>query len=82
MPTEQEAAMADELTPRQRQVLEAVEAFIRQHEYPPTRAELAQAMGMNSHNGAQEHLAALERKGFLKLLPGISRGIRVVRTTP
>lgn len=74
--------MADELTPRQRQVLDAVAAFIRQNEYPPTRAELAQAMGMSSHNSAQEHLAALEKKGFLKLLPGISRGIRLVRTSP
>lgn len=72
--------MVNELTPRQRQVLEAVETFIRQQEYPPTRAELAKALGMTSHNGAHEHLLALEKKGFLKLLPGISRGIRLQRT--
>lgn len=80
MPIEQEAAMAKELTPRQRQVLEAVEAFIQQHDMPPTRAELARALGITSHNGAHEHLLALEKKGFLKLLPGISRGNCLQRT--
>lgn len=80
MPPEQEAAMAEKLTPRQRQVLEAVEAFIQQHEMPPTRAELARVLGITSHNGAHEHLLALQKKGFLKLLPGVSRGIRLQRT--
>ena len=44
---------------------------------PPTRAEIAEALGFRSVNAAEEHLRALERKGALELLPGTSRGIRL-----
>ena len=45
---------------------------------PPTRAEIAETLGFRSANAAEEHLRALARKGFIELLPGASRGIRVV----
>ena len=45
---------------------------------PPTRAEIARGLGFKSANGAEEHLRALERKGALELLPGTSRGIRLL----
>lgn len=44
---------------------------------PPTRAEIARAIGFRSVNAAEEHLRALERKGAIELLPGTSRGIRL-----
>ena len=44
---------------------------------PPTRAEIAEALGFRSANAAEEHLRALERKGAIELLPGTSRGIRL-----
>lgn len=71
--------MANELTPRQLQTLQEVEAFLSAHNYPPTRAELAEAMGMASSNGAQEHLEALDQKGYIKLTPNTARGIRLLR---
>ncbi|WP_288463265.1 hypothetical protein [uncultured Pseudomonas sp.] len=73
--------MANALTPHQLQTLQEVEAFLSAHNYPPTRAELAELMGMASPNGAQEHLAALEEKGFLKLTPNTARGIRLLRSS-
>ena len=44
---------------------------------PPTRAEIARELGFRSVNAAEEHLRALQRKGAIELLPGISRGIRL-----
>jgi repressor LexA len=45
---------------------------------PPTRAEIAHKLGFRSANSAEEHLKALARKGVIEILPGMSRGIRLV----
>jgi len=65
------------LTPRQSQILLLIQNVIRDSGMPPTRAEIAEALGFRSVNAAEEHLRALERKGALELLPGTSRGIRL-----
>lgn len=69
--------MQTQLTARQRQVLELVQENIEQSGMPPTRAEIATALGFRSANAAEEHLRALARKGFIELVPGASRGIRL-----
>ena len=66
-----------ELTPRQRQILEFIQDAIAANGLPPTRAEIAQALGFRSANAAEEHLRALQRKGVLELRPGASRGIQL-----
>ncbi len=66
-----------ELTARQREILELIQRFIKEFGRPPTRAEIADALRFRSVNAAEEHLRALERKGAIELLPGISRGIRL-----
>lgn len=66
-----------DLTPRQKQVLEMVQRFIDESGMPPTRAEIARALGFRSANAAEDHLRALERKGVLELASGTSRGIRL-----
>ena len=65
------------LTPRQKQILELIQDSISDNGMPPTRAEIAAALGFKSANAAEEHLRALERKGVLELLPGASRGIQL-----
>jgi repressor LexA len=45
---------------------------------PPTRAEIAQQLGFKSANAAEEHLKALAKKGVIEMMPGTSRGIRLV----
>ena len=69
--------MANKLTPRQTQVLELIKTSIAGGGLPPTRAEIAQALGFRSANAAEDHLRALARKGAIELLPGASRGIRL-----
>ncbi len=44
---------------------------------PPTRAEIARALGFRSANAAEDHLRALQRKGVIDLVPGASRGIQL-----
>lgn len=69
--------MQDRLTARQRQVLDLVREIIEESGMPPTRAEIAGALGFRSANAAEEHLRALARKGAIELVPGASRGIRL-----
>ena len=66
------------LSPRQQQILAQIAQFIAQHGRPPTRADLARAMGLRNRQGIDQHLRALERKGYLELEPGIARGLRLV----
>lgn len=66
------------LTERQQHILHFIQEEVRLHGMPPTMAEIATAMGFKSSNGARDHLKALERKGVLELIPGASRGIRLI----
>lgn len=66
------------LTPRQSQVLDIVKEHIQQTGMPPTRAEIARTLGFKSANAAEEHLKALAKKGVITIMPGTSRGIRLV----
>jgi repressor LexA len=67
-----------DLTPRQAEILEFIQRFISETGMPPTRADMARELGFRSANAAEEHLRALQRKGVIELLPGTSRGIRLL----
>ncbi|MBL8202333.1 MAG: transcriptional repressor LexA [Chromatiales bacterium] len=67
-----------DLTPRQLEILEFIQRFISETGMPPTRADMARELGFRSANAAEEHLRALQRKGVIELLPGTSRGIRLL----
>ena len=66
------------LTDRQAEILELIRGYIAEEGCPPTRAEIAETLGFRSPNAAEDHLRALERKGFIELVPGASRGIRLL----
>ncbi|MGL4715849.1 MAG: transcriptional repressor LexA [Aeromonas sp.] len=66
------------LTPRQAEVLALIKANMTQTGMPPTRAEIAQKLGFKSANAAEEHLKALAKKGVIEIIPGTSRGIRLL----
>jgi repressor LexA len=67
----------NELTARQAEVLQLIADFLQATGFPPTRAEIAAQLGFRSPNAAEDHLRALERKGYIEMLPGASRGIRL-----
>src|ERR1700722_15510223 len=66
------------LSPRQQQILRLIGQFMSRHGLPPTRADLAQALQLRNRQGIDQHLRALEHKGYLRLEPGIARGIRLL----
>jgi repressor LexA len=66
------------LTPRQQEILTLIKDAIDATGMPPTRAEIALQLGFRSANAAEEHLKALAKKGVIELLPGMSRGLRLV----
>ena len=67
----------NELTARQAQILVWIREYLEAKGFPPTRVEMAKALGFRSPNAAEDHLKALARKGAIELLPGSSRGIRL-----
>jgi len=64
------------LTKAQTRVLDVIQQSIRDEGRPPTRAEIADALGFRSINAAESHLRALERRGAIRLQSGASRGIQ------
>ena len=66
------------LTPRQQEVFDLIKSKIDGTGMPPTRAEIARELGFRSANAAEEHLKALARKQVIEIVPGASRGIRIL----
>lgn len=67
-----------ELTRRQNEILKLIRRQIEKTGLPPTRQEICEAFGFSSPNAAEQHLRALASKGVIEMMPGASRGIRLV----
>jgi repressor LexA len=69
----------NDLTPRQRQVLQFITSFSDSNGYPPSQREIAGHLNVSGTLPVMKHLDALERKGYIKR-ENVSRGIAL--TTP
>jgi len=58
--------MERSLTPKQKQILEWIEAYLKTHQTMPSRREIARGIGLSSPATIQQHIEALEKKGFLR----------------
>ena len=67
-----------QLTERPQEIFDFVKNHISTTGMPPTRVEIAREIGFKSPNAAEEHLKALARKGYIEMLSGTSRGIRIL----
>ena len=63
------------LTSRQKEILDLIKSYIVDYGFPPTRAEISKILGFKSANAAEQHLRAIEKKGYIQILSGASRGI-------
>jgi len=63
------------LTDRQLEVLRFIVQQIEDNGYPPTIREIGEALDIRSTNGVNDHLKALERKGYLTRDPVKSRAL-------
>ena len=69
----------DDLTRPQRMILRFIEERIDNGETPPTYREICKRFGYKSTKAAADHIAALERKGYVTRGNGRARGLRLVR---
>lgn len=67
----------EELTDQQAKVLRFITNEIEVNGAPPTYRAIAKHFRFASTRAAQDHVAALIRKGHLERKPGISRGLRL-----
>ncbi len=68
----------ENLTDRQKQVLDFITDYLEIHGYPPALRDIAAHLGINGTFGVMKHLDALEKKGYLRRGSGNSRGIALV----
>jgi repressor LexA len=66
------------LTKRQEQTLDFIRKSILERGYPPTLREIGEYMGIRSTNGVNDHLRALERKGYLRREDMKSRALKLM----
>jgi repressor LexA len=66
-----------QITDRQKEVLTFISSFTEENSYPPTVREISEHFGI-SLRAVQDHIAALQKKGYLSLCQKRSRSIRVL----
>jgi repressor LexA len=69
--------MAEELTDRQRAILEFIVEQQSTRGYPPSVREIGEAVGLTSPSTVHSHLETLQRRGFLRKDPTKPRAIEV-----
>src|SRR5438132_12988963 len=70
--------MSEPLTERQEKILSFIKKSIVDQGYPPTIREIGEHFGIRSTNGVNDHLKALERKGYLMRGELKSRALSVI----
>jgi repressor LexA len=71
----------DAMTDRQREILDFITRQISKRGYPPTLREIGSHFGIKSTNGVNDHLRALEKKGYLHREDLKSRALRPIVST-
>ncbi len=66
------------ITSQQQRVLDCIQIYLNKTGFPPTRADICKELGFKSPNSAETHLRALEKKGFISIESGTSRGISII----
>jgi repressor LexA len=66
------------LTPKQKRVLDFIEAYFKAENLMPSRREIAEGLGLSSVATVQQHVEALEKQGLLKRgLEGSARAVSI-----
>ncbi len=67
-----------DLTERQREFRDFIADYIEENSYPPTVREMAEHFDV-SLRAVQDHVSALQKKGFISVNPKLSRSMKVLR---
>ncbi len=75
-----------QLSPKQRRILEFLRQFLQAHSYPPSVRDIQKGCDISSTSVVDYNLRALQREGYLRRSPEVSRGIELLegglRVTP
>jgi repressor LexA len=63
---EPEDLTGDDLTERQRRIMQVIEESVRRHGYPPTLREIGDATGLASTSSVSHQLISLQKKGYVR----------------
>ena len=74
----QELAGMMRLSDVQQRMLNAIRNYVQENDCPPTLREIQQAAQLSSTSHVDYHLGELERKGWIRRTPGVSRGLEVI----
>ncbi len=74
--------MEKDLTTTQKKIFNFLKDFLREKGYPPTLREIASHFRLGGPKAPQKTLNILERKGFIRRAPGVSRGIEILGGPP
>ncbi len=70
--------MGNELTKKQKELLDFLKDFVSERGFPPTLREIASHFGLKGPRGPQKILNILEKKGYIRKTPGESRAIEII----
>lgn len=70
--------MEKKLTPKQKELFDFLREFFRKKGFPPTLREIASHFGLKGLRGPQKMLNILEKKGYIRKIPGGSRAIEIM----
>ncbi|MBW2591023.1 MAG: hypothetical protein JRD71_09970 [Deltaproteobacteria bacterium] len=65
------------LTDKQSKIYEFIRLWQMENGFPPTQKEIRNHFGFGSLNAVRNHLALIEKKGYIRLYFGKSRGIQL-----
>ena len=66
------------LSAKRRRIINFIRRFLRDSGYPPTVRDILSGCGMSSTSVVDYHLKALEKEGYIRRHPEVSRGIELL----
>jgi len=76
------AGSGQDLTARQRRILQIIAEAVTARGYPPSIREIGDAVGLTSPSSVAHQLNVLTRKGYIRRDPGLPRAMEVLQPTP
>lgn len=68
------------LTGKQKKILDYLEKYLKDNDYPPTIKEIADYFNLTIGT-VQDHIYALERKGYISRKRDTARGIKIIKNS-
>jgi repressor LexA len=78
----QEMGEEKKLTSTQERVFHFLKSYLQEKGFPPTLREIASHFGLKGPKAPQKTLQNLEKKGYIRRVPGGSRAIEILRNFP